>query len=155
MTDLESVFCLDTNVLIKVLVNEDPIELNHAADAILTRALDTGLLIAPAFAWVEVGSTLRKHVRQGIINGGEAETLWIRFSELPITFLDSPRLRDRAWELADRYRLPNLYDAAFLACIETFGPSRALIREFWTADEVLLRALSDDPLPFVRRLQVL
>lgn len=153
MTDAETIFCLDTSVVIKVLVEEDPVELNTAAVALMVRALTTSHLIAPAFAWAEVGSTLRRHVRRGIIVQREAEIQWGRFSRLPIEYVDFPRLRDRAWALAERYRLPNLYDASFLACTETFPSPEGTIQEFWTADEKLLCALSDDPPPFVRRLQ--
>jgi predicted nucleic acid-binding protein len=154
VTEAVSVFCLDTNVFVKALVEEEPAELTRAAEALLIRALLSGRVIAPAFAWAEVGSTLRKKVRHGIIDVEHANTQWTRFRRLPIEFVDSPLLRDRAWELAERYRLPNLCDAAFLACTETFLTSRELIREFWTADEVLLRTLSNDPPPFVHRLQV-
>ncbi len=154
VTDTEAVFCLDTNVIIKVLVREEPVELYRAAVALIVRALTTGRLIAPAFAWAEVGSTLRKHVRQGIIIQRQAEVQWARFSRLPIEFTDSPLLRTRAWELAERHRLPNLYDAAFLACTDTFPASQGTIREFWTTDAALLRALAVDLPPYVRRLGV-
>ena len=154
VTDTQAVFCLDTNVILKVLVREAPVELYRAAVALMVRALTTGRLIAPAFAWAEVGSTLRKHVRRGIIVQREAEIQWARFSRLPIEFVDFPTLRTRAWELAEHYRLPNLYDAAFLACTETFLPSNRSIREFWTADAALLRALALGPPPYVRRLGI-
>ena len=153
MAETGTVYCLDTNVFIKALVEEEPVELTRAAEALLIHAMLTGQLIAPAFAWTEVGSTLRNKVRQGIIDIEQANAEWTRFRGLPIEFADSPALRARAWEIAERRRLPNLYDAAFLACTETFLLSRELIREFWTADDILLRALSDDPPPFVRRLQ--
>lgn len=154
VTDTQAVFCLDTNVIIKVLVREEPVELYRAAVALIVRALTTGRLIAPAFAWAEVGSTLRKHVRQGIIVHGEAEVQWARFSRLPIEFVDFPLLRARAWDLAERYRLPNLYDAAFLACTETFLTSQETVREFWTTDAALLRALAVDLPLYVRQLGV-
>lgn len=154
MTETETVFCLDTNVIVKALVEEDPPALSEAASALVLRALTAGRLIAPAFAWAEVGSTLRKHVRRRLIVHREAETQWARFSRLPIEFFDSQLLRARAWELAKHYRLPNLYDAAFLACTETFLTPSGTHREFWTSDEALLRALAVDLPPYVRPLGV-
>ncbi len=154
VTDKETVFCLDTNVVIKALLEEEPVELNEAAVALVLRVLTSGRLIAPAFSWAEVGSTLRKKVRQGIIVHREAEIQWARFSRLPIEFFDSTLLRDRAWALAERYRLPNLYDAAFLACTDTFPASQGTTREFWTSDSALLRALAVDLPPYVRQLGI-
>ncbi|MDP9371980.1 MAG: type II toxin-antitoxin system VapC family toxin [Chloroflexota bacterium] len=148
----EGIYCLDTGVLIKFLVAEEPAELSDAAAQLVLRALTNGRLVAPAFAWAEVGSVLRKKVRQGLLQREQAGALWIRFGQLPIEFIEDPSLRTRAWEIAGQYALPTLYDAAFLACTEV-ASGTAATREFWTADEELLRALEANEPPYVRRLR--
>lgn len=151
----ETLICLDTGVVIKTFIEEDQPDLHVAARRLMFRVLNGGVLVAPAFAWAEVGSVLRKKIRQGMLRPDQAQALWDQFNELPIEYFDTQAIRARAWELADRYTLPTLYAAAFLACTEAAPVSHVTSREFWTTDQALLRALSDDPLPFVRRLQVL
>jgi predicted nucleic acid-binding protein len=69
---------------------------------------------------------------------------------MPITFVDTPRMRSRAWELPERYGQPTLHDTAYLACTEVLeGGSRT----FWTADEALLAALGSARAAYVRRLR--
>lgn len=145
-------FCLDTSVLIKWLVVEEPREQAAAAAALLLRSLSEGRLVAPAWAWVEVGSVLRKKLRKGLLTPGQSDGLWSSFCELPIDFLDSPAMRTRAWELAERYGLPTLYDAAFLACIETATAPADSSREYWTADDEVLRRMESARPSYVRRL---
>lgn len=149
---VEGVICLDTVVWIKFLVTEEPLALSDAATLLVHRALTTARLVAPAFAWAEVGSVLRKKVRQAHLRGEEAEELWDRFLQIPIDYLETPELRKRAWEIAERYTLATLYDAAFLASTELAPVSDGALREFWTSDEELLRALGADRPGYVRQL---
>ncbi len=95
---------------------------------------------------------LRKKVRQGRILLDEAQEAYDRYCLMPIAYLDSPETRRRAWEIAQRYNLPTLYDAAFLACIETVPASDSNELEFWTTDDVLVRSLESDLPSYVRRL---
>ena len=148
----EAVLCLDTGVWIKFLVAEEPLEQSAAATRLVLRALSTGRLIAPAFAWAEVGSVLRKKIRQGLLTTEQAEELWTRFRQFQVEFVDGPALRSRAWELAAQYGLPTLYDAAFLACTEV-ASAGATVREFWTTDRALLRALGTEWPPYIRLLE--
>ncbi|MBI4491459.1 MAG: type II toxin-antitoxin system VapC family toxin [Chloroflexi bacterium] len=148
----EVVRCLDTNIWIRYLVGEEPPELAAAARRLVWDATPSGRLVAPAWAWAEVGSVLRKKVRQGQIEWGEAETLWARFGQLPIEFIDTPAVRNRAWEIAGQFGLPTLYDATFLACTEMAPASEPAVREFWTADDELLRRLGARRPAYVRRL---
>jgi len=126
--------CLDSSVLVKLLVLESGSE---AAAALVTPDVD---LVAPAFAWAEVGSVLRKKVRTGDLSRQHADRAWQDFLSLDLRFLQRPALMQRAWELAEALGLPTVYDAAFLAAAEQApgGPC-----PFWTADETLLRVLRD------------
>ncbi|MBI2911462.1 MAG: type II toxin-antitoxin system VapC family toxin [Chloroflexi bacterium] len=148
----EAIFCLDTSVLVSALTREQPREQAEAAERLLTRAVGEGRLVAPAWAWAEIGSVLRKKVRSRLLDDPEAEAVWGRFCRLPIAFADPPGLRARAWEIARQYALPTLYDAAFLACTEVAPAEEGAAREFWTADRALVRALGADPPPYVRQL---
>lgn len=137
----EEILCLDTTVFIKALTAEEPEDEEHAAKQLVLRGVLAGRMVAPAWAWAEVGSVLRKKIRAGLVEVAEGRRLWTAFLKLPIDFLDTWALRMRAWELAEQYTLPTLYDATFLACTELApGPASAR-REFWTADAVLLRQL--------------
>lgn len=71
----EVIACLDTGVWIKFLVVEEPAELSEAAAELVLRALTTARLVVPAFAWAEVGSVLRKKVRQRLLAPEEAAEL--------------------------------------------------------------------------------
>ena len=134
--------CLDSSVLFKLVLPEPQAP---AADALLASAVKAAVLVvAPAFAWAEVGSGIRRRVRQGLLTGTEADAAWLDFRGLPVVFLAGEDTADRAWALAQRWHLPTLYDAAFLAAGEGAG--------YWTADEDLLRALAPDTPPWAHRL---
>lgn len=149
----ETVICLDTGVVIKAFVEEDPPELFLAARRLMIRALSDGILAAPAFAWAEVGSVFRKQTRQGILTPDQAQAYWDQFIQLPIDYVDTFDVRHRAWELAAQYTLPTLYDAAFLACTELAPVPHVTGREFWTTDNALLRSLTPKLPSYVRSLE--
>jgi predicted nucleic acid-binding protein len=129
--------CLDTSVVVSYLV---PNENEPQADALILEAvLGIARLVAPAFAWAEVGSVLRKKIRMGLLTQEEAKGCYEDFGNLPIDYIDGESVRARSWELAEQYQLPTLYDAAFLACAESESA------QFWTADKVLLAKLSPRP----------
>lgn len=149
----EQLFCLDTSVVLKALTNEEPYQLSAAASRLLRYAASSGRLIAPSFAWAEMGSVLRKKLRQGLMTDLDVSVAWELFCALPIEHIQTNELRDRAWEIARRYALPTLYDAAFLACIEILNANDAATAEYWTADAQLLRQLGAAAPSYVRALQ--
>lgn len=148
----EDVICLDTSAVVKALVAEEPRAESEAAAAVLLRGLTDGRLVAPSWAWAEVGSVLRKKLRRGLLTAAETAALWQGFLELPIDFLDSAELRARAWQIAERHGLPTLYDAAFLACAEVAPAPPGARREYWTADVQLLSQVGPNRPSYVRRL---
>lgn len=148
----EEILCLDASVLVKVLTPEDRSE---AARQLYERALH-GIgrvrLVAPVWAWAEVGSVLLKKVRQGHLTSDEADALWRTFAGMLVEFVDGPELRRRAWEIAQQHGLPTLYDAAFLACTEVVSVAESVPREFWTADSALLKQLGSATPAYVHEL---
>ena len=69
--------CLDTFVVVKLLIDEDQ------SDAASRLIWELCRLIAPAFLWAEVGSVLRKKVRQGLPES-LANEAWEQFRSVPI-----------------------------------------------------------------------
>lgn len=63
--------CLDTSVLVKTLVEEE--DTDKALALMKKVALSGQLIVLPAFAWVEVGSVLRKMRRRNELTVQEAE----------------------------------------------------------------------------------
>ena len=137
--------CLDTSVLIQYLVPEG-LQV-HAEILVLEAVENTVRIVAPAFAWAEIGSVLRKKIRAGLITAEEAQGCFDDFCQLPIEYIDTEQIRAKAWEIAEQYQLPTLYDAAFLACTESVGVGC----QFWTADKTLLNQLGKK-LAYVREL---
>ena len=137
--------CLDTSVLIQYLIPEG---LQVHAEALVLEVVENAVrIVAPAFAWAEIGSLLRKKIRAGLITSEEAQGCFDDFCQLPIEYIDTDQIRAKAWEIAQQYQLPTLYDAAFLACTESVGMGC----HFWTADKTLLNQLGQK-LAYVREL---
>jgi len=148
---MSELLTLDASVLVKLLVREDQSDLARQLFRSHLEANDE--IVAPSWAWAEVGSTLLKKARQGTVPAPELEELWQRFTLLPLTYVDDPPIRERAWAIATDYGLPTLYDAAFLAVTELApGP---LQRTFWTADADLIRTLRPRRPSYVRELREL
>ncbi|MBV8884993.1 MAG: type II toxin-antitoxin system VapC family toxin [Chroococcidiopsidaceae cyanobacterium CP_BM_RX_35] len=138
--------CLDTSVLIQYLVPE---EFQAQAEALVLEAVEAAVqLIAPAFAWAEIGSVLRKKTRAGLISTEQAKGCFDDFCQLPIDYINTDKIRTRAWQIAEQYQMSTLYDAAFLACAESVGANC----QFWTADKTLLNQLGPDRPNYVREL---
>lgn len=140
---MPKVLCLDSSVLIPYLTPEDH---SDKAEVLVLDAISSSLrMVAPCFAWAEVGSVLRKKVRRGLLTLDESLACFEDFQQLPLEFIDHADLRAKAWAIASQHALSTLYDAAFLACAEHCGA------EFWTADQVLIKSLSPCP-DYVRSL---
>lgn len=130
--------CLDTSVLVKLVYAEAG---SDAAKKLVRDAIGReSSIVAPAFAWAEVGSVLRKHVRARRLSSAEANGLWTHFLEIPIDFIDGDDLRMRAWRIAVDHDLATVYDAAFVACAELLIDA-GVATEFWTADREFIGQL--------------
>jgi predicted nucleic acid-binding protein len=145
-------YCLDTSVLVKVLVPEEG---SDEATALIRQAIASGCrLVAPAFAWAEVGTTLRKKVRAQLLTQPEANTAWVRFTSLAIEYIDDPRVPERAWQICSKFDLPTMYDASFLAVCDSVAEASRSAVEFWTADRELVKSLGYAAPQYVRLLDL-
>ncbi|MEA5553945.1 type II toxin-antitoxin system VapC family toxin [Anabaena cylindrica UHCC 0172] len=129
--------CIDTSVWIPYLLPE--ILQTQARQLIIPLLTSNMRLVAPAFAWAEVGSILRKKARLGTITAAQAEAFYDDFCQMPVEYLDSDAIRTKTYAIAEKFSLTTLYDAAFLAVAELESA------EFWTADQSLLNTLVSCP----------
>lgn len=147
---IRGTYCLDSSVLVKLLVPEEG---SDEAAALVKRIISTGCrLIAPAFAWAEVGTVLRKKVKSGLISESEAEETWARFVSLSIDYVEDASIPQMAWRICTKFDLPTMYDAAFLAVSEKAAEDSQSVVEFWTADRELVESLGRLVPPYVRLL---
>lgn len=143
-------YCLDSSVLVKILVPEEG---SDEATALLRHAIQSGCrIIAPAFAWAEVGTVLRKKVKAELITQAEADTAWARFMSLDIAYINDPMIPTMAWFLSQKHDLPTIYDASFLAVCDSVKAELRGAIEFWTADREFVRSLGYLAPPYVRLL---
>lgn len=144
-------YCLDTSVLVKVLVPEEG---SREANELLRGAIGSGCrLVAPAFAWAEVGTVLRKKLRAGLITESEATAAWEQFTSLAIEYVQDPKVPEKAWQVSTKFQLPTLYDAAFLAVCERVAEESRVAVQFWTADKEMVADLGYSAPPYLRLLQ--
>ena len=138
---MNNCICLDSSVLVKVLVPEED---SDRATALLQKIIESRqLIVLPAFAWAEIGTVLRKKHRKGVLTTTEADELWQEFRQFPgIEYLTDDSVMDHAWKISRYFDFPTLYDAAFLAVAEIIAERTGETCEYWTADEKLVNQLN-------------
>lgn len=138
----------DSSVLVKLFIQEHDSAAAARLVAEHVEANDT--IVAPSWAWAEVGSTLVRRLGEPVAEP-DARARWHDFLEIPIAYLDSASIRDRSWEIARAFQLPTLYDAAFMAVTELApGPVQ---RTLWTADAAFVRRLGPRRPSYMRELR--
>jgi predicted nucleic acid-binding protein len=131
--------CVDSSVAAKWFFSE---EHSAQADSLLQAALASREpIVAPPLLPSEMMNLLRQ--RAGTLTLPQAQALLSQFPAVPISLRFPRRMYRRVLELADQYDLPAVYDAHYVALSELLGAT------FWTANELLLRAIGTT-LPFVR-----
>ncbi len=132
--------CLDSSVLIKVLVPEESSDC--AVELMNKILLKRQRIVLPSFAWAEIGSILRKRCMLKQLRETEADELWLEFVHFSgIYYLENKSIIERSWRISRSLDLPTLYDSAFLAVAEIISDETGSHCEFWTADEKLVRLL--------------
>lgn len=138
---MNSSICLDSSVLIKLLVNEEG---SDKAASLMEMVVNNRMtVVLPGFTWAEVGTVLRKKVARKLISSEQAENAWESFNSLGIiTFINDMSVMRAAWRIADEEALSTLYDAAYLAVSEILSRQNGEECEFWTADKRLVNSIS-------------
>lgn len=130
---------VDPNVMVKWFVEEEFTECaERLRDDHLRGAID---IHAPAYAIIEFSNTLRKYVQRGIMTPENAERALKLLTDFDIAFraLDPERDRELIIDVL-QYSIKNhvtAYDAYYIMLAHDLGTT------FYTADEKLLRKLSD------------
>ena len=136
--------CIDANVAIKwVLASETD---RGNALSLLQDSISAGItLIAPPLFPIEVDSIIRKRVHNGSLTAEEGRQAYDQLDMIPVQFVEEPRLRHRAREIAEQFNQRLVYDSLYAALADLRQC------EFWTADTRFHRVVKADLL-FVRHI---
>lgn len=134
--------CLDSSVVVKLIIDEEQSDLARALYDSLVR--EQTPIVAPPLLPIEMTNVLRKRTRrENAISLSDALSLFEVFLALPIAIRNPPGIHQQALLLADAFNLPATYDAHYLALADFMDC------EFWTADRRLWQQV-ERGLPFVR-----
>lgn len=126
---------VDASVVVEWLTPQTDEQL--PARQLLDRWQDSSAeLVAPRLLFEEALNALLTGVRRGRWSSATADGAASLLGDLPVRITDTPRDRDRAWELARRYDNWPIYDMIYVALAERLG------HELVTADHRLLSRLS-------------
>jgi predicted nucleic acid-binding protein len=134
-----SLLCVDANLVIRLVA--DP------ADETVQRMWELWdserrQLAAPTLLPYEVANALYRYQKLGYLSASSVQLALRAALALPLQLHGEADLHWRALEMAERFSLPAVYDAHYLALAEWLGG------EFWTADGRLARAVQAS-LPWV------
>ncbi|HHY99101.1 MAG TPA: type II toxin-antitoxin system VapC family toxin [Firmicutes bacterium] len=137
------VVCVDASLVVKWIVDEEESEL---ALEILESWLSGGVtIISPTLLIYEVPSVLRKLTVKGKLTPVRAWEGFQYLGAIGIQIESSARLLLKAWEISMQFRMPTIYDAAYVALAEIKGCP------LYTCDRRLIRAVHGR-LPWVKGL---
>lgn len=85
---------------------------------------------------------LRKKVARKLLSADQAEVAWEVFNSLGILmYVNDVAVMRTAWRIAEKEKLPTLYDAAYTAVSEIISRQTNEVCEFWTADERMVNSV--------------
>jgi len=96
--------------------------------------------------YYEVANALYRYQHRGYLSASAVQLSFRAAFALPLELHGEPDLHWRALDLADKFSLPAVYDAHYLALAEL------LEGEFWTADGRLARTVQSS-LPWVHLVE--
>ncbi len=136
--------CVDASLALKLVLDE--------ADSDKAQALWAGWIteerdiVAPCHLMFEATSVIRNHVFRKQLSAQAGRRAFDALLIQDIALIHPVGLETRAWELAEAFNRPTVYDAFYLALAEM------LDGELWTADHRLYHAVQG-ALPWVKSLQ--
>lgn len=119
MSDLKQGLCLDANIVIAALINEPDHE--ACVRVIELAQLANAPFFAPALLTFEVSSTLQRKVHDHELSKKQAKRALEIFIEFNVLVMWQDYVLTRALQFAQKLRLKNSYDAAYLAVASTRG----------------------------------
>ncbi|TAK27668.1 MAG: PIN domain-containing protein [Chloroflexota bacterium] len=133
--------CVDASVAAKWVLPE---EYSDRSLGLYEHCRRSGITIAaPPHMAVEVTNAIRRRVTRRFITYAEGRDLVTTFTQFSVRLVIPAGLYQEAFDLAQTFNRPTVYDAHYVALARTLGCV------LWTADEALLNALGGK-LPFVR-----
>lgn len=128
--------CVDASVALKLVLAETDSDL---ADALWRHWLDHGVeIIAPYHFVFETTSVIRGRVHRGLFTPEQGRKALEILQTQNVQFLHPSELVERAWELAEQFNRPTVYDCFYLALSEFAGC------ELWTADRRLYSVVNHE-----------
>ena len=132
---MTSQICVDSGVLLKLLLNEPD---SGLAEALWQSWVNEGIQpVAPQLFPFEVTAVLRKLTHREIIEAELAEKMLKTALTIDVSLQTFDGIHKRAWQLAAEFQRPTAYDTHYLALAEHLGCA------FWTADLRLFNAVSE------------
>jgi len=132
--------CVDASVAAKWVLPE---EYSDQALALYRDCDQSNVVVAvPPHLPIEVINIIRRRVVRGLITHAEGQEILRTFTQFSVRLVIPPGLYEEAFNLADAFNLPAVYDAHYVAL------AKLLDCDLWTADERLLNTLGDK-LPYV------
>lgn len=133
---VNSQVCVDASFALKLVLPELDSE---RAEELWQSWLDAHTeIIAPVLFVYETSSVLRNRVYRKKLTAEEGEEALTFFTNLAVSYLHPPELRQLAWRLATRFRRPTVYDSFYLALAQLRGCP------LWTADRRLYNTVKDE-----------
>jgi predicted nucleic acid-binding protein len=102
-------------------------------------------IVAPCHLAFEAASVIRNRIHRAEVTAEVGQLAFEALLAQNIELIHPMGLVERAWEMAEQFNRPTVYDAYYLALGEELGC------ELWTADRRLHRAVHD-VLPWVKLL---
>ena len=140
---LNSWLCVDANLVIRLVADpKDEVvqQLWEQWDA------ERRQLAAPTLLYNEVANALYRYQKLGLMSATSVRSALKAALAIPLSLHGDPSLHQRALDLAERFSLPAVYDAHYLALAEWLGG------EFWTSDRRLVQMVQP-ALPWVNLLE--
>lgn len=133
--------CVDASVAAKWVLPE---EYRDQALGLYEECQRASATIAvPPHLPIEVVNAIRRRVARRLISHAEGLDLVRTFTGFSVRLVIPPDLYEEAFNLAEAFNLPTVYDAHYVSLAKILGC------DLWTADQGLLNALGDK-LFFVR-----
>lgn len=124
--------CVDAGLVIRLVAFPGNVAVQRAWDE---WDAEHRQVIAPTLLYYEVTNVLHRYQRQGWLNPEATQASLLAALALPIELVGDADLHLRARRLAERYHLPAVYDAHYVAVAERLGV------ELWSTDRRLVNAL--------------
>jgi predicted nucleic acid-binding protein len=127
--------CVDASVVVKLVLRGEPYR--EVAGRLIRETVAAGItLIAPPIFPTEVDTVIRRRVHDGRLRQADARRAYAILDRAPVQIRAHRDLRQRARDIAERFRQRTVYDATYAALADLYAC------EFWTADKAFFDAVS-------------